>query len=110
MPYPILEVSDNPESSPHRPSTYTQNLSLDPSCRPSSMPKEWPVRTPTENDIWIVHLWLGVWGLMFQLLCLAAFGLPEIEAVHYKMQGQWDEFKSNMKEMLNQASIIVSNI
>jgi hypothetical protein len=47
---------------------------------------------------------------MFQLLCLAAFGLPEIEAVHDEMQDHWDEFRDNIKEMLNQASIIVSNM
>jgi hypothetical protein len=48
--------------------------------------------------------------MIFQFLCLAAFGLPEIQAVHDKMQDQWNEFRGNTKEMLNQASIIVRTI
>lgn len=48
--------------------------------------------------------------MMFQFLCLAAFGLPEIQAVHNKMQGQWDEFRDKVKDTLNQAGVVVSNM
>jgi len=83
---------------------------MDARSTPGSMPPNWGVQAPTENDTWIVRLWLGVRSMMFQFLCLSAFGLPEIQAVHDKMQDEWDKFRDNTKEMLNQASIIVSNM
>jgi hypothetical protein len=77
---------------------------------PDPMPEHWPVPKPTPTDTWIVHFWLRIRGLMFQFLCLAAFGLPEIEAVHEKMAGQWDDFRKNIKDTLNQAGVVVSNM